>query len=291
MGQAARALATTAVCGVLILAWRASGVDADLGLRPIRTLILPTIACVVLAFVLAYTPRKHLWHLAQRLFPLPADFDERVARAHQRIGDLQRAIYNGGTTPAEARKKASQILRDSRLWLYYRPEFFPSESPNEAQIRIRLVRRVWMGGLQGWLQLHAHLGIVLFVLFALHAGLSLGQPLAALSVALLLGVVLTGLAGVAVYQLLPEFFTDNFRDRLPEDMERVAWLLEQRAFQLVSDPESAAILRTQLGRVNAHGARTRRRKLWTDGWRVLHIALAIAWVLAFALHGLTHWYY
>ncbi|HEX5754743.1 MAG TPA: hypothetical protein VFY12_00115 [Arenimonas sp.] len=75
-------------------------------------------------------------------------------------------------------------------------------------VRKRQYRRA-PGTLQGWLSAHVYLGTTLLVLATLHSGFELGWNVHSLAYALMLGVILSGFYGVAVFLRLPGRITVN----------------------------------------------------------------------------------
>lgn len=99
--------------------------------------------------------------------------------------------------------------------------------------------RSTLGPVRGWVSAHVYLGMALLVIASLHSGFQFGWNIHTLAYALMVGVVASGLYGVAAYSRLPQQITAHRRQET-----RDAWLAEitdlnEQALRLADslDPE------------------------------------------------------
>ena len=98
----------------------------------------------------------------------------------------------------------------------------------------RFPSRRWVGRRQTWLRGHIWLGLLSVMLVACHSGFHWGGPLEMLLWAALLGVIVTGIAGVILQQAVPRLLTSRVPCEAPyEQIPHVCETMRRRADALV----------------------------------------------------------
>jgi hypothetical protein len=85
-------------------------------------------------------------------------------------------------------------------------------------VRRRLAKHIpdWVGSVKAWLNLHVFTGLVGTVLIVFHSAFQLRTPIATLTSVSLAIVVVTGLVGLYLYELVPKEGLKALRERLDE---------------------------------------------------------------------------
>lgn len=102
--------------------------------------------------------------------------------------------------------------------------------------------------LQSWLSAHVYLGLALSVIGTLHAGFQVGLNIHTTAYALMILVIVSGVAGVVFYARVPRLLTANRRGDTLDAMAREAVELDRRAGQLaltLGDELTAAVRRAR----------------------------------------------
>jgi hypothetical protein len=115
--------------------------------------------------------------------------------------------------------------------------------------------------LKAWLSAHVYLGLSLIVIATLHGGFQFGWNIHTLAYALMMIVIISGIAGVVGYARLPRLMTLN----------RVSQSLSQMALETIELDRQAADLAIGLGDEFAEEVRRAREKTRLGGslWRQL----------------------
>lgn len=128
-------------------------------------------------------------------------------------------------------------------------------------VRKRWYRSVW-GTLEGWLQAHIYLGLLLVVVVLFHTGLRFEDRLAVATFAVLVAVVASGLVGAFLYSLVPRLLTDAGSNRTAAE---ISGQLNQIAASMrrLAEGKSASFQRI------AEGLLRRSAPPPLAGWRIL----------------------
>jgi hypothetical protein len=128
-------------------------------------------------------------------------------------------------------------------------------------LRKRLITPgVW--SLKGWTSAHVYLGLALVVIATLHSGFQFGLNIHTLAYALMMIVILSGVAGVIAYSVIPQRMSDNRGEvstremveaiaGLDRELREAAQPLEDAAAELVRVAiDETVLLRGPLARLN-----------------------------------------
>lgn len=159
-----------------------------------------------------------------------------VAREKKALAELQalsRALMRNPKQDLRAiRREAAKILKTHRVRKTIRARV---ESGRGGAPRLVAERREWIGRLQTWYAWHLALGVLSVLFILLHAGFRFGSVVATLAFVFLVGVVVSGIVGVALYWIVPPRLT-----RIEERAERTPEELRDEAIEV--DRELAAVI-------------------------------------------------
>ena len=98
-----------------------------------------------------------------------------------------------------------------------------------------------VGSLKGWVSAHVYLGLLTLLLIPLHAGFRFGWDVHTLAFVLLSIVVLSGVLGVVLYQLVPVRLTKHETKLQANKIDQEITLLFSEMYALVKDRSDALV--------------------------------------------------
>lgn len=119
-----------------------------------------------------------------------------------------------------------------------------------------------LGTLEGWLQAHVVLGLLVLMLALFHTGFRFDDRLALTALVLLVLVVLSGLAGIFLYSLFPRRLTEVGSNRTPAQ-------ISEQLNQIAAAMGALAVGRSSAFQRLAATALTAARPGKLAGWRLL----------------------
>lgn len=191
--------------------------------RTFEGLVLGNLGFAAMLGALLYSVRRRF--LARAMNAIRVDPDarrklkERERQALELLQSLQQKVMRTATLQASAvRREAQKILRQTGMKRYLYAQVSPG--PGGRGARLSITRREWGGRLQTWYYWHLMLGCLSILLILTHAGFRFGNLVAVLALICLIGVVVTGIWGYVIYQLVPTALTkvEERVEKTPEEL-------------------------------------------------------------------------
>lgn len=180
-----------------------------------------------------YSARRRLLGVAMR--PISVNAERRRTlkeRERQALEQLQRLRQEAQQTPGlklrRLRRQARHILKTQKMTRYIRVRAVRGTGQGP---QLQIERREWAARLEIWYYWHLMLGCLSVVFILTHAGFRFGNLIATLAFVSLVGVVVTGIWGYFLYQLVPPALT-RIEERINKTPEELGEELDETYQQL-----------------------------------------------------------
>lgn len=210
--------------------------------RTFEGLVLGNLGFAAMLGALLYSVRRRF--LARAMNAIRVDPDarrklkEKERQALEQLQNLQQKIMRTATLQVSTvRREVRQILRQTGMKRYLNAQVSPG--PGGRGARLSISRREWGGRLQTWYYWHLMLGCLSILLILTHAGFRFGNLVAVLALICLIGVVVTGIWGYVIYQLVPTALTkveervektpEELREDLQETQRELSTILQNKS--------------------------------------------------------------
>jgi hypothetical protein len=191
--------------------------------RTFEGLVLGNLGFAAMLGALLYSVRRRFLSRAMNAIRVDPDtrrkLKEGERKALEQLQQLQSKVMRSTALQASAvRQEAQNILRQNGMKRYLYAQV--AAGPGGRGVRVSIGRREWGGRLQTWYYWHLMLGILSILLILTHAGFRFGNLVAVLALICLIGVVVTGIWGYIIYQIVPTALTkvEELVEKTPEEL-------------------------------------------------------------------------
>lgn len=233
--------------------------------RTTSGIVLGILGTTAMLGAAAYSWRRRFIGRASRRIAIDAegrkDLRAREHRALEQLQTLQRKLMRSpNERPAGLAQQARQILKEHGVTRTIRARIVGGKG---SAVRLIIERREWGGRLQTWYYWHLALGCLAILLILLHAGFRFGNVIATLAFVFLVGVVLTGIAGVLIYWIVPPALTiiEARAERSPEELREELEQVDQELTAL-ADGKSETFRRVYAQELAIPGISMRPNLRW-----------------------------
>ena len=221
---ARRAVAGTALGAlgsIAYFAWTARTLPTGPSGRTPAGLVLGLLGTLSMLGAAIYSWRRRFVARASRRIEVTAesrrDLLARERRALDELGALQRTLLRN---PRADRKVLSREAKKILSTHGVARTLKATVGVQSGVVQLAIERREWGGRLRSWYLWHLSLGTVSVLMILLHSGFRFGNVIATLAFICLVGVVLTGFAGLYLYWTVPPRLTviEERAERTPEEL-------------------------------------------------------------------------
>jgi hypothetical protein len=203
--------------------------------RTFEGLVLGNLGFAAMLGALLYSVRRRFLARAMQAIQVDPDarrnLKDRERQALEQLQNLQQKLHASTLQVAVVRREVRQILRQTGMKRYLNARVSPG--PGGRGARLAISRREWGGRLQTWYYWHLMLGCLSILLILTHAGFRFGNLVAVLALICLIGVVVTGIWGYMIYQIVPTALT-KVEERVKKTPEELREDLQETQRELTA---------------------------------------------------------